>query len=168
MSTSPVNLSADATTLDAAVRNQLAASTAMAASLNANLLANYNYAVDQYNQNMASGQQVPPERQHAPVPAMAYELSKADAAGFQYPIQGTTPIAPQAPDAFYHGAPQVAKPANVIHVGHAISGRWFTAGPGDTFANGMTTPPVTSDDGVTGIFEKFGAPVGNGWYLQQS
>jgi len=64
--------------------------------------------------------------------------------------------------------PSNAPPApNTIHVGKRIGGNWFTVGAGDSLAAGATTPPVTSDDGVFGVFQKFGAPVGPGWYLLQ-
>lgn len=57
--------------------------------------------------------------------------------------------------------------ANVIHVGKALGGGWFSTGQEDTFQSGKTTPPNTvSDDGVMGSFEKFAAPVGSGWYLK--
>jgi len=56
---------------------------------------------------------------------------------------------------------------NTIDVGKCIGGKWFSVGPKDTFQAGNATPPNTvSEDGVTGSFEKYGAPVGAGWYLQ--
>jgi len=55
---------------------------------------------------------------------------------------------------------------NVIHVGKALGGNWWSCGQDDTFASGKTTPPVVADDGTPGMFEKFAAPVGNGWYLK--
>lgn len=55
---------------------------------------------------------------------------------------------------------------NHVHVGRRIHGNWFSTALDDTYdASG---PPVsaTSDDGVAGTFQKYPAPVGNGWYLQ--
>ena len=60
----------------------------------------------------------------------------------------------------------VAPGPNHVHVGRRIYANWFSTGLDDTYD--PQGPPVTttSDDGVAGIFHKYPAPVGNGWYLQ--
>lgn len=60
---------------------------------------------------------------------------------------------------------QPPKTQNHQHIGRRNFGDWFACGSDDTIASG-TTMPGTSDDGVTGLFQKFGAAVGPGWYLK--
>jgi hypothetical protein len=171
MSTSPVlspALSAADTSLTAAQANILADSQAMVASLNAKLIALYHSAYVDYVANMQSGENVPANRRTPPAPPMAWELAPADANGFVFYQIGTTPVCAagaQVTCNFDNPAPS-AKPAGVIDVGHLISGKWFSVGQADTFPVGMTTPPTTSEDGTSGTFAKYGAPVGPGWYLQ--
>jgi len=160
------SLSADLTSLSAAQANVLANSQYMVGKLNADLAAHYHSAYDDYVLNMQSGQNVPPERRHAPKPPLGWELAPPDADGFVFYQIGKTPVTAQGPDV---GAnfdnPQPNTQPNMILIG-AQNGnsKWFTALKGDTFPSGMTTPP--QPDGHT--YEKFGAPVGPGWYLQVS
>ncbi|MBZ5618577.1 MAG: hypothetical protein LAQ69_07625 [Acidobacteriia bacterium] len=163
MSTSPINLSAP--TLQDAINNQLAASTAQVARLNADLQTRFDQQVTDFNLNMASGQSgvnhTPPE------PPFAWELAPADAVGFMfYQISKTTKIVGTVTPTTFNAydASQIVKPKNVIDVGVNFFGKWFSVGPHDTFPSGMTTPPQA--DGHT--YEKFAAPVGPGWYLQVS
>ena len=55
---------------------------------------------------------------------------------------------------------------NHVHVGRRIYAKWFSCGLDDNYD--PQGPPVsaTSDDGVSGTFQKYAAPVGIGWYLQ--
>jgi len=163
-------LNADDTTLQAAQRNILANSTEMVRRLNADLLSRYQSAYQDYLANMHSGENVPADRIHAPLPPYAWELAPPDGDGFIfYQVSKTTRIADPAsyPDTYNSGSnPQPNATPNMIMVGaRTASTNWFTALKGDTFPSGKMTPPVTSSDGVIGIFEKFGAPVGPGWYL---
>ena len=48
-------------------------------------------------------------------------------------------------------------------VGKRIYNEWFNAQTGDATLGG-TTAPATSQDGVSGLFEKYTAPVGQGWF----
>jgi hypothetical protein len=100
---------------------------------------------------------------------MAWELAPPDANGFVFYQIGTTPVCAMPPLPYYASGNATPTPVpNTIHIGNRIgTSNWFQALPGDTFPNGMTTPPMTSADGVNGVFEKFGAPVGIGWYLLQ-
>jgi len=154
-----------------AVANQNAARQVNCDLLNDTLKKVYANRVNSYNDNMASGETVPPERQHAPVPPASWVLGLPDANGFQDEVQTGPPVAPQAPDAVYHGGiPQLTianAPPNVIHISptpQTPGSKWYSALPGDTFPNGKTTP--IQPDGHE--YEKFGAPVGWGWYLQTS
>ena len=49
-------------------------------------------------------------------------------------------------------------------VGVRYNGNWFTALQGDTFPVDKETPPTLSKDGVFGVFKKYSAPTGGGWY----
>ena len=165
MSTSPISLSADQTTLEAAQANILADSTAMVAKLNADLKARYLSAFADYVTNMESGEVIPAARQVPPKPPNAWELAPADANGFVFYQIGTTPVCDMPPLPFYAAGNQPpVKVPNTIDVGNLITGKWYTVAADDTFPVGMTTPPQA--DGHT--YEKFGAPVGPGWYLQVS
>ena len=102
-----------------------------------------------------------------PKPPSGVMLASPDADGYVFPIEGGPPVCdmPPIPEDAFHHAPLVP---NTIDVGKSIGGKWHSVGPRDTFPAGKTTPPVTSSDGVTGTFEKYGAAVGAGWYLQVS
>lgn len=140
--------------------------------LNKGLIARYNSAYADYVTNMQSGQNVPPERRHAPVPPMGWELAQPNQDGFVFYQIGTTPVCPQKPDVTANfDNPQPTKDPTHIHVGSAIpggGGMWFSVGGGDGTPNGFHTPPLSSDDGVFGVFVKFSAPVGPGWYLKSA
>jgi hypothetical protein len=58
----------------------------------------------------------------------------------------------------------VAPGPNHVHILRRITGDWFSAGQDDTYS--ADGPPVTAtaDDGTSGIFQKYSAPVGPGWY----
>ncbi len=151
------------TSLAAAQANILATSTDRVAFLNAQLKAQYTQAVENWNVNASSGQQNLQGK--PPVAPHAYELAPPDSDGFVWPqISATTLITSDVEVVMPNVAP-VPVP-NTIVVGNAIGGGWFSAGQGDTFPSGSTTPPMTTSQGVNGTFEKFGAPVGNGWYLK--
>ncbi len=165
---SPLSLSADDTTLTAAQANILANSKVMVDKLNADLKSRYLSAFADYVANMESGEYVPPDRQAPPKPPNGWELAPPDANGFVFYQIGTTPVCAMPPLPSYNYAnPQPNTQPNVIMIGTAIpggNGKWYQALKGDTFPSGMTTPP--QPDGHT--YEKFGAPVGPGWYLQVS
>jgi len=169
MSTSPTTLSADLTSLTAAQANILASSTAMVKRLNDDLKSRYLSAFADYVANMQSGGFVPEDRRVPPKPPNAWELAPPNSDGFIFYQVGTTPVCDQPPPPYYAaGNPQPNTVPNMIMIGNRITGKWFQALKGDTFPNGQMTPPITSADGVAGTFEKFGAPVGPGWYLQVS
>ena len=169
MSTAPFFvLNADDTTLQAAQRNILVNSTEMVRRLNADLVARYQSAYADYLTNMQSGQNVPPERRHAPTPPFAWELAPPDRDGFVfYQVGNKSVVNPSDyPDTYFAGGnPQPNSTPNMIMIGGQTPGtKWFTALKGDTFPSGMVTPP--QPDGH--VYEKYGAPVGPGWYLQLS
>jgi hypothetical protein len=103
-----------------------------------------------------------------PQPPMAFVPTLDPSSGFTWPVQGSTPVCAMPPVPAMPYVPPVLVP-NTISVGaHIVSdatGKWFSVGPTDTFGAGLTTPPVTSSDGVFGTFEKFGSPFGGGWYF---
>ncbi|HLK63671.1 MAG TPA: hypothetical protein VKU19_09535 [Bryobacteraceae bacterium] len=165
MSTSPIASGIAQTSLQAAQANVLANSKAMVAKLNADLITIYHSAYADYVTNMQSGQNVPAERRNPPVPPMAWEVAPPNSDGFQFYQIGTTPVCPEGPAVpCNYDNPQPNSQPNVIMIGVLITGKWYQALKGDTFPSGMTTPP--QPDGHT--YEKFGAPVGPGWYLQVS
>src|ERR1051325_10019324 len=156
----------NATSLEAAIANQLAASIDQVARLNKNLKFIYDGAWNNFVINVESGQR---DNSNPPQPPMAWELSPAppkDGSApdyFVFYAQGNTPICPMPPI-----PPSVVPvdkstlPQNFIHIGKNFYGKWFSVLENDTFPVGMTTPP--QPDGH--MYEKFGAPVGPGWYLQ--
>jgi hypothetical protein len=164
MSTTPITLDADATSLAAAQANQLASSTVMVAQLNNNLKSIYLTAFNNWTISVDAGR-IP--NTNPPNPPTAYVVSKPDANGFQWPVPGTDPVCdmPPIPEDHFTVVPKVP---NTIHVGHTIGGEWFSVGDGDTFPSGMKTPPIPDSTGVLHTYEKYGAPVGPGWYLQLS
>jgi len=132
---------------------------------NAQQVALYTQAMANYNGFIDAVGTLPPGP--VPVPAMAQALSAPDANGLQWETTGTTPVCPAIP---VHQPIQnntnTPPIKNHIHVGHATaSPGWFSVGLDDGVVPGMTVP-ATSDDGVSGMFEKFSAPVGQGWYLK--
>ena len=141
--------------------------------LNQNLLTTYNAAVSDYNAMMQSGSfsSVPPLR---PAPASWIYVPADGQSNFFPGMQQTgPPIVPTVAIATTNNAnnPGPNTAPNVIMIGVAIvggGGKWFQALPGDTFPSGKTTPPMSSADGVFGVYEKFGAAVGAGWYFLTS
>ena len=153
-----------------AQQNMLATVTAQVAFGNAQAKDAYlNHTWPAYVANMESGETVPPERRVPPAPPMALVVMPPPTIyGFAYLAPGDVPVCPMPALPFYaagNAAPN--KVPNVMVIGNRIgSTKWFQALPGDTWPSGQDTPPTTSADGVSGVFEKYGAPVGNGWYLQ--
>ena len=165
MSTDPNTLSVDATSLVAAQANQLASSKIMVAQLNENLKVIYLGAFNNWKGNVEAGR-IP--NTDPPKPPKAYVVSKPDAYGFQWPVLGTDPVCDMPPIPEDRLTPRPKAPDNNIDVGHHISGAWFSVGPDDTFPSGMTTPPIPDATGALHTYQKFGAPVGPGWYLRVS
>jgi hypothetical protein len=126
----------------------------------------YDAAVVFFNQNAGSG-----ALGQNPVPPVApFRIVYVPAngpQGFGGWDFSTVRLTPTPPLTVYTGGvnAQPNTEPNVIMIGARDgSTNWFTALKGDTFPNGKTTP--TQLDGHT--YEKFGAPVGPGWYLQVS
>jgi hypothetical protein len=142
------------------------ASVVNVAQLNAGLKARAAAAYADYVANMRSGENIPAYLKVPPTPPMAWELAPADAQGFVYYQIGTTPVCPQGPAvaANADNPPVNTIPNMIMMGGQNGSTMWWSALAGDTFPSGMTTPP--QPDGHT--YEKFGAPVGSGWYLRVS
>lgn len=147
-----------------AQQNQAASSAIMVANLNSNLKVIYLTAFNNWALSVLAAR-IP--NTNPPQPPTGYVVSAPDAEGFQWPVMGTAPVCDMPPVPADTFTAPVTVP-NTISVGSSIGGAWFSVGAGDTFKPGMTTPPVTSADGVTGTFEKFAAPVGAGWYLKTS
>lgn len=164
-----------ASTLQAAQANVLAAAVAQVAALNDGLKANFQQAFGSWLTNWNAGRVT--DSTTAPKPPNAFVVAYA-----ADPTTGPGSVGPYGETQIFWAYPGVGKvpvcdmpaiPAipsnqsipNHIHVGHALGGGWFSAGQDDTLPSGQATPPVTTDDGVTGTFVKYGAPVGAGWYL---
>jgi|SRR5579859_2417286 len=160
---SDLPLPIDATSLPAAQANQLESSKVMVGLLNNNLKSIYLTAFNNWKISVDAGR-IP--NTNPPQPPKGYVVSAPDPSGFQWPVIGTEPVCDMPPLPEDRFTPPVLVP-NTFHVGHNIGGKWFSVGPNDTVAPGFNTPPgTTSDDGVSGTFQKFAAPVGAGWYLQ--
>lgn len=161
MSTNAVALSADATTLDAAQANSKSSAEAIAGFLNNNLKTYFLGAFNNWKGPVENGTASPDNPPHPPKSFVAVKMDN----GF-YDVQQTGPAVcdmPPLPSDHRPVAPG-DKPKNHIHVGIRLSGDWFSAGTDDTIPSGQKVPGV-SEDGVQGFFTKYGAPVGNGWYL---
>jgi hypothetical protein len=156
------------TSLAAADQNSRASAEIEVAFYNKALLAAYQALVEAYNANMQSGQNVPLDRRKAPVPPMAYEVSEPNELGFVAAVQGNTPIAPQAPDAFFAGGPKPTLDPNVTDIGDQWTGEGnqgnYKAGPLDTRPAGFKTK-VQLSNGTVIILQKVKTPFG-GHYEQ--
>jgi hypothetical protein len=149
-----------------AIFSQLQASKDQVARLNKDVKLRYDGLWNNYVINVESGQR---DNSNPPQPPMAWELSPAlptdgsDPDYFVFYAIGKTPICamPPLPNSVTPVDPSTL-PKNMIVLGKNFYGKWFAVGPYDTFPVGMTTPPQA--DGH--MYEKFGAPVGPGWYLQ--
>lgn len=161
MATDPVTAqviyTAEDTSLAAAQANVLASSTAQREHLNSELKNRYYRDFANWKISVDAGR-IP--NTHPPAVPFGYDLVKDDE-GFTFPELGKTPVCDPlpVPEDMFTPKPRVP---NTIEIGHLIFGKWYSVGPSDTFPAGMTTPP--QPDGHT--YEKFGAPVGPGWYLQ--
>jgi hypothetical protein len=145
---------AEDTSLAAAQANVLASSTAMVAHLNEELKNRYYRDFANWKISVDAGRIT---NENPPKVPNGYELVKDDE-GFTFPELGKTPVCDPLP------VPEDMLTPNTIDIGHLIFGKWYSVGEHDTFPSGMTTPP--QPDGH--VYEKFGAPVGPGWYLQVS
>lgn len=152
----------DPTSLSAAQANQLASSTIMVRQLNENLKSIYLTAFSNWSINVNAGR-IP--NTDPPQPPLGYTVGAPDKNGFQWPELGTDPVCDMPPLPEDHFTP-VTKIPNTIDIGHNIGGKWFSVGPHDTFPAGQVTPPIPDASGAVHTYEKYGAPVGAGWYLQ--
>lgn len=169
MSTTQVPVSGnlpDPTSNATAQANILLASQNNIAILNAGLVSRYHGAYADYVANMRSGGFVPPERQTPPPVPLAWELAPPDADGYVFYQVGAAPVCAALPPVDYLGGLTVTpRSPTTIHVGPRIGvTKWFSVGPTDGYPDGSVTPPTTSDDGVTGVFQKYDSVIG-GWYL---
>ena len=168
-----------ATTLQQAQANTLAAVTLQVANSNTNLKSNYMTAFSNWLISWNAGRIS--DKSTAPAPPLGFVVGyfndpttgpgtvgpySNQVVQWAYPALGTVPVCdmPPIPN---EPPPQSTLPPNHLHIGakETASDVWWSAGSDDTFPSGQKTPPVTSDDGVNGLWEKFGAPVGQGWYL---
>ena len=162
MSTQPIPIS-DPTSLGAAQANQLQSSTIMVAQQNSNLKFIYLTAFNNWKLSVDAGRA---PATGWPMPPDGYVVSAPDAMGFQWPVIGNMPVCAVPPIPVDHTQIPVMVP-NTIDIGPSIGGQWYGVGPRDTEVSGFVTPPnAVSEGGVMGSFEKFGAPVGAGWYLK--
>jgi hypothetical protein len=151
-------------TLQNAINNSKVVAVANCALLNANLetvylnkFASWSLGVTVHGASNAN----PPE------PPMAFVPTVDLASGFTFPELGKTPVCAMPPIPSGPPVPPVLVPNTIavgIHIVSDATGKWFSVEPTDTFGAGLTTPPVTSADGVFGIFSKYGSPFGGGWY----
>src|SRR5476651_145555 len=74
--------------------------------------------------------------------------------------QSGPPVVPMPPI-----PPHEKPPGVVIHVGLVFGNGYWHVGADDTFLPGQITGVVTSDDGQTGRFERFGSAFSAGLYL---
>lgn len=163
-----------ATTLQSAQANTLASVTAQVAALNQNRKAFYlNIQFPNYIAPILDGRPVVGD---PPKPPVGYVVGYFDdpttgpgsegpyqgaPVRWAYPALGTDPVCemPPVPGVVTH-ASGTGLIGNTVKDG---GGEWFVALKGDTTAVGAVIPG-TSLDGVSGLFKRFGAPVGTGWY----
>lgn len=139
---------------------------------NAELKAGYTQAVVAYNLMMRSGS----FRGNIPVPvapnSYVYVQGNLDLRVVPSWEQSGPPVTSDIALATVNNAtiaPTVRDPFHwhVTVADKGGNGRWFGVGPEDGTPNGFETPVTTSDDGVTGVFLKYGNPFG-GKYLRTS
>ncbi len=132
-------------------------------ALNAALKIKFDTDVNNWHLNMLSGQPIPEDRRKPPVPPMKWELGKPDRDGYEWPVQGNTPIAPVPEAVFYHGitrAQQVAElQADVTDIGIEFADGEFQSGPLDTRPTGYRVK-LTKPDGTVITLQKMRTPFG--------
>jgi|SRR5579872_1013416 len=169
MSSIPNTLTSADFSLAAAQANQLASSQIMVAQMNTNLKTIYLTAFNNWKISVDAGR-IP--NTDPPQPPKGYVVSSPDANGFQWPVPGNDPVCDVPPIPEDHSLTQqqiqAALTPNTIDIGKNIGGKWFSVGPKDTFGVGQTTPPIPDVDGSFHTYEKYGAAVGAGWYLELS
>ena len=152
-------------TLQSAINNSKVAAVANCALLNANRKTIY---LNKFTSWALAVSQGFGDNTNPPQPPVAFVPTVDLDSGFTFPALGTILVCAMPPIPDMPRTAPILVP-NTISVGaHMISdatGKWFSVGPTDSFGAGLTTPPVTSADGVFGIFSKFGSPFGAGWYF---
>jgi len=160
----------------AATRNALG-------TINANKLAAYKQAVNEYLVNATHIMEInasravanpplpplaPPQKPGVPVGAVLVPMQTSSPNEIPFSM-GYGPLAPPCPDP----PPLKQGPvAGAVDVGsfdfgnHGVGGFW-SAGINDAYAH-TNGPAVdaTSEDGVTAKWQPMGAPVGDGWYVR--
>lgn len=160
-----------ATTLEAAQANTLAAIKGQVANLNDQLKGVYLTGFNNWAISVTAGRAPntdPPKPPSSYV--VGYFTDPTSGPGvppygvpvqWAYPAVGTQPVCemPPVPGVVVHAA-------GTGKIGIAIPGGrgvWFQALDGDTTPDG-TVAPGTSADGVHGLFQKVGFPMGAGWF----
>jgi len=145
-----------------AQNNSAIAAKNQAALYNASVLTVYMNAFGAWSASVTAGKI---SNANPPQPPLAW-TTVVGSDGFSSAVIGTSPICALPPI-----PPNPPVPVNpvpgCVAVGIAIVGSspWFTVGLQDSAPGGYQTPvPVTSADGVIGIFRKFAFFAGNGWY----
>lgn len=135
-----------------AIANYVAEANSLAATLNAQEVTNYNVEFDNYQLGVSASQISPPYAPPQP-PNQSWMAAKGSN-GWTYCVLvvGVPPCQPRVLKI------PITGPAGpiVVKIGTQIPGTqyWF-ADQGDTAPAGYTTPdPVTTDDGITGWFQK--------------
>ena len=148
----------DPTSLASAQANQLAATQAAVTLANSNLAADYQLKCSNDAASILAGRPAP---YPWPTVPLAYVVGEPDANGFQWPVMGTVPVCTAIPE-----PPSQMPPTpipNTIAIGIQVYPGWFQSLPQDTIPQGKVIFG-TSQDGVTGLFEKFEATFGTGVY----
>jgi len=166
--TVPTKANFNDTSLDQAIANTLFAVTAEATIRNASLKANYLGVTFPNWATSGPGGSVP--NTEPPKPPASYVVayfSDPTSAEMSHPVP--QPYPSQTGPAVCDMPPI---PGVITHsegtgkIGKAIPGGkgvWFQALEGDTTPDGIVAPG-TSQDGVVGLFQKVGFPMGAGWF----
>lgn len=154
------------TSLAAAQANVLAGAQRRVDDLNAAITADYQTTWADFVDRVTGGHE---DNTNPPQPPKAYVVGYVtDSTGdpgpilWAYPMRGTDPVCamPAVP-----GVVQHATGTMLIGTSNPSAPQWFNAKTGDTTPVG-TVAPGTSQDGISGLFQKVGAPVGFGYFLK--
>jgi hypothetical protein len=142
------------------VANSLISSKSMCVSLNNNKIVNYYNKMNANNASLEAGRSAPYD---SVMPAPDLPIMAGSA--WSYAPNPDVPLCaaiPLSPDLTHENDPP---PPNQIMIGLPVHGApgWWTALKGDSVPSGETVPGV-SQDGIFGMWLKYGAAVGTGWY----
>ena len=172
MSTNPVTIDADATSLAAAQANIKASAIAQCTLLNGNLKSIYLTAFNNWKISVDAGRidnTNPPQPPKSYVPVEApLDAEGLGGSGWFFAEQVGPAVCDVPPIPEDRLTPKPTPPPMNIDMGHSADnggGHWFTVGDNDSYPVGKQTPPMEGPpDGQVHVYLRVGTAVGKGWY----